>query len=110
MDNILTMDQMSSELRGEILPWVHKDALAGIAGASTEWNKFVRLWVEGRYPEVAQVCIGEDLWKRFGAVDVGMVSKIPLSFYPDMASGQFILSWVPEYIDDPKNLTSNPKR
>ena len=109
MDNILIMDQMSRELRGEILSRVHKDALAGIAGASKPWNKFVRLWVETRYPEVADRCMGVHQWRLCGATDVGVAPKIPLSFYADVASGQFMLTWVPEYIDDPKNLTSDPQ-
>jgi hypothetical protein len=51
---------------------------------------------------VAETC---KLWDLL----VGEVPRFPLIFYPDVASGEFILTWIPEYLNgnplrDPKTI------
>jgi hypothetical protein len=98
MDLLISIEHLPREIMGEILPFVAPD-YAALAGVSHQWNIFVRQWVEKRYPEVAERSIGEKLWRELGAKDVGTVSKIPLGFYPDVASGEFMLTWIPEFLD-----------
>lgn len=99
MDHSAPIDQLPKDVCWEIVLHMHQDELGRMAQASKQWETCMRQYVEKRYPEVAEMSIGGEKWKKFGAQDVGIVPRIPLSFYPDVARGEFILTWVPEKID-----------
>jgi hypothetical protein len=84
------------------------NALAHVAETCKQWDLLVRNRVEHHYPQAAVKNIGRGVWQELGA-NVGEVPRFPLIFYPDVASGEFILTWIPEYLKgkpmrDPKTI------
>jgi hypothetical protein len=121
MDYLVSLDRLPPEMHQEIVFYVcdgivtdkkskpeDYNALAHVAETCKQWDLLVRNRVEHHYSQVAVKSIGRSVWQELGA-NVGEVPRFPLIFYPDVASGEFILTWIPEYLNgkpmrDPKTI------
>ena len=77
-----------------------KSDLVALACASQSLNKLVQDYAKNNPPAE---CFGAKEWKSFGA-DVGVVLPVPLKMIQDFDSSKWMLTWIPETINE-KELT-----